>query len=138
MPDVEIRLTDNSEETLKAFETNALAALEACGIQAASHAKQIVSGAGRVNTGAMMNSITSQVAGKEAYVGTNINYAQYHEMGTGVHIAGGRQSPWAYQGSDGEWHFTRGVPPLHMIKNAVADHTGEYRSIITEYLSRGG
>ena len=137
MADIEIIFNDHSEEYLRNFDRNALAALEACGQQAASHAKQTITSAGRVDTGAMRNSVNSAVSGKDAYVGTNDSKAKYHEMGTGIYIAGGRKSPWAYQGADGEWHWTRGVPPLHFIKNAVADHVAEYRAIFLKYLSKG-
>lgn len=136
MADIQINITDNSEETLRAFETATKAALEACGQQAASHAKSIITGAGRVDTGAMRNSVNSAVSGKSAYVGTNNSYAKYHEMGTGIYIGGGRKSPWAYPGADGEWHWTRGIPPIHMIKNSVAEHVSEYRAIFLKYLSK--
>jgi hypothetical protein len=84
----------------------------------------------------MRNSINSQLHGKSEYIGTNTRYAKYHEMGTGIYIAGGRQSPWAYQDEKGHWHWTRGVSPIHFIKNAVADHVAEYRQIFLQYLSR--
>lgn len=136
MADVQFRLTDNSEAVLKALDQTTQAALEACGQQAVSHSKSIVTAAGRVKSGALRNSINSIVSGKTAYIGTNISYAKYHEMGTGVYIAGGRQSPWAFQDEKGKWHMTRGVSPIHFIKNAVADHVAEYKRIIQQYLSR--
>lgn len=136
MPDIQINITDNSEETLRAFQQASLAALEACGQQAASHAKANVTSASRVNTGAMRNSINSAVSGKNAYVGTNISYAKFHEMGTGIYIAGGRKSPWAYQGPDGEWHWTRGIPPIHFIKRSVEEHIAEYKQIFLQFLSK--
>lgn len=136
MADVQFRLTDNSEATLKAFERATQAALEACGQQAVSHSKQIVTAAGRIKSGAMRNSINHAVQGKTAYVGTNISYAKFHEMGTGIYIPGGRQSPWAFQDEKGNWHMTRGVAPIHFIKNAVADHVAEYRQIFLQYLSK--
>ena len=74
--------------------------------------------------------ITHAVQGKTVDIGTNTSYAIYHEMGTGRYIAGGRKSPWAYQDAEGEWHWTHGVPPLHMIKNAVANHVNTFRQII--------
>ena len=136
MADIQINITDNSEATLQEFERATQAALEACGQQAASHAKQNLTAAGRVDTGALRNSVNSAVSGKAAYVGTNMSYAKFHEMGTGIYIAGGRKSPWAYQDNKGNWHRTRGVSPIHFIKNAVADHVAEYKRIIQQYLSR--
>lgn len=134
---IEIRFTDNSDEYLRKFDKNALAALEACGQQAASHAKQIITAAGRRRTGTMINSVNSAVAGKNAYVGTNTSYAKYHEYGTGIYIAGGRKTPWMYPDAEGNLHWTRGVPPIHFIKNAVADHIAEYRAIFLKYLGKG-
>ena len=136
MAGVEFRITDNSAETLASFEQNMKAALEACGNQAASHAKQNVAEASRIKTGAMRNSINHRVSGKNAYVGTNISYAKFHEMGTGIYIAGGRKSPWAYQDGDGNWHWTRGIPPIHFIKRSVEEHIAEYREIFIRFLRR--
>jgi len=135
MPDIQFHLTDNSPATLQAFERATKAALEACGQQGASNAKQIITEAGRIATGAMRNSVSSTVTGKNAYIGTNISYGKFHEMGTGVYIGGGRKTPWAYQGADGEWHWTRGLRPIHFIKNAIANHVAEYREIFRKYLS---
>ncbi len=136
MPGVEFKITDNSAETLESFDQNMRAALEACGIQATSNAKQNVTAAGRRRTGAMINSINHRVSGKNAYVGTNISYGKFHEMGTGIYIAGGRKSPWAYQDGDGNWHWTRGIPPIHFIKRSVEEHIAEYKEIFLKYLRR--
>lgn len=133
---VEIKFTDNSDETLAKVGEAAEAALEACGLQATSHAKQNITAASRVNTGAMRNSITHRVSGNNCYIGTNISYAKFHEMGTGVHISGGRKSPWAYQDGNGNWHMTRGVPPIHFLKHAAEDHVAEYKAIFQQYLQK--
>ncbi len=135
MADIQINITDNSAETLRAFETATKAALEACGQQAASYAKQTIVANRQSHSGNLKN-ILSLVSGKSAYVGTNVSYAIYHEYGTGIYSAGGRKSPWAYQDNEGEWHWTRGVTPLHMIKNSVANHIAEYRAIFLKYLSK--
>ena len=74
--DFEIKV-DNSAEVIRELDSRIEAALEACGNQAVSHAKQNITQAGRVDTGAMRNSISHQVdAGdKSVYIGTNIEYA---------------------------------------------------------------
>ena len=136
MPGIQFKVTDNSAETLESFEGNMKNALEACGIQAESNAKSVVTEASRVNTGAMRNSISHKVAGKKAYVGTSISYAKFHEMGTGIYIGGGRKSPWAYQDGEGNWHWTRGIPPIHFIKRSVEEHVAEYREIFIKYLRK--
>lgn len=129
-----IKFTDNSEETIRSFNENAEAALEAIGNQAVSHAKQIVTAAGRRRTGVMINSITHKVSSLfRCYIGTNVKYAIFHEMGTGIYVAGGRKSPWAYQDEKGKWHWTRGIPPIHFIKHAAEDHVDEYKAIFKKY-----
>ena len=122
---------DRSDEAKKRLSEAIEAALEAIGNQAVSHAKSIVTRESRVDTGAMRSSISHNVDMSEnaVYVGTNMEYAIYHELGTGIYISGGRQSPWAYQDSKGKWHRTRGIKPIHFIKNAVQDHQKEYMQI---------
>ena len=133
----EIR-ADNSAEVLRELDSKIEAALEACGNQAVSHAKQNITQAGRVDTGAMRNSISHQVdAGdKSVYIGTNIEYAIYHELGTGIYLegGGGRQTPWAYQDASGAWHRTRGMKPIHMIKNGVSGSVNDFKSIANDIL----
>lgn len=134
---VDIEVTaDNTAEVLRELETKIAAALEACGNQAVSHAKQNITEAGRVDTGAMRNSITHQVEGDTCYVGTNIEYAVYHEYGTGIYTdgGGGRQTGWFYVDAKGHGHFTRGMKPIHFLKNAIANHIKEYKAIIEEQL----
>ena len=49
----------------------------------------------------------------------------------------GRNMRWAYQDAKGEWHMTRGMKPIHFLKDAIADHANEYRSIIEQHLKNG-
>lgn len=125
-----VKFTDNSAQTLRDLEILTRVALEAVGNQAVSHAKQTITAAGRIDTGAMRGNISHRVRGDKCYIGTDTSYAIYHELGTGIYIGGGRKSPWAYEDAKGEWHWTRGVRPLHFIKNAAANHVAEYRAII--------
>ena len=133
---VEIKYTDNSAETLADVAARIEAALEACGLQAETHAKQNITQASRVNTGALRNSVSHAVSGNECYIGTNISYAIFHEYGTGIYIAGGRTSPWSYQDANGDWHRTRGLSPIHFLKHAAEDHVAEYKAIMEQYLKR--
>ena len=127
---------DHSAEVLRELEVRIQAALEACGNQAVSHAKNNLTEASRVDTGALRNSISHQVDDDTCYVGTNQEYAIYNEVGTGIYTegGGGRQSPWAYQDAKGKWHRTRGIKPVHFIKNAVSNHTEEYKQIMEQQL----
>lgn len=127
---------DHSAEVLRELEIRVQSALEACGNQAVSHAKNNLTEASRVDTGALRNSISHQVDDDTCYVGTNQEYAIYNEVGTGIYTegGGGRQSPWAYQDAKGKWHRTRGIKPVHFIKNAVANHIEEYKQIMEQQL----
>jgi hypothetical protein len=132
----EFTFTDNTDKVIEEFERKEKAVLEAWGQQGSSHARDIVTAAGRIDTGAMRNSITYQVdEGEHAVaIGTNNEYAIFHEMGTGIHLegGGGRQTPWRYRDAKGQWHTTSGITPIHMIKNAVANFLSEYRAIMEQ------
>ena len=135
-----VKVTDYTVEVLDAFEEAIEAALEAVGQQAVTHAKQNLKSAGRIDTGTLRNSITHkvQMSEKAVYVGTNVHYAIYNEMGTGIYAdgGGGRQTPWRYQDAKGNWHTTRGIKPTHFLKNAAQDHAEEYRGIVKRYLEK--
>lgn len=137
MADVEIRLEDNSEAVLEALKAAALRALERCGLQAEGYAKDLTP----VDTGNLRNSITHQVSedGREVYIGTNVEYAPYVELGTGIYAegGGGRPTPWVYQDEKGQWHWTRGNPAQPFLKPAVADHAQTYRNIIEDEMKNG-
>lgn len=134
----DVKITDHSDEAIAAKDRAVRAALEAMGMQAVTHARQNITAAGRVDTGALRSSIDRQVAADEelVYVGTNQEYAVYNEMGTGIYLegGGGRQTPWSYQDKKGIWHTTRGMKPIHFLKNAVQDHKDEYQRIAEQYL----
>lgn len=136
MADIEI--IDNSDKVLEELETAMEAALESVGQQGVSHAKKNITEAGRVDTGALRNSISHAVVKKEkaVYIGTNVEYAVFNEMGTGVHLegGGGRQTPWSYQDAKGNWHRTRGMKPIHFLKRAASEHGEEYKKIIEQQL----
>lgn len=129
--------TDNSAQTLRELDAATKAALAAIGSHAVSYAKQNVASAGRVSTGNLMNSISHAVQAGACHVGTNVKYAIFNELGTGIYIGGGRKTPWSYKDNEGNWHRTRGMPGIHFIKNAVAGHIGEFRAIVLKFLKGG-
>ena len=142
---IDFRVTeDNTNRIMAALNIQIQAALEACGQQAVSHAKQnITAGVPRnpnswyTPTGALRNSMTHQVKGKECHVGSNIEYAIYNEVGTGKYAEGGRgrKTPWMYKDAKGNVHKTSGMKPLHFLKKAIQDHMDEYKSIIKKHLA---
>lgn len=152
MAAIEIKITDNSGEIMRAFESQLQIALEAVGTQAESHAKQVVSDAlayghtdlrkygekdnSRVDTGRLRNSIAHTVVQHDAYIGTNVEYAVYHEVGTGIYASqpGGRQTPWVYYDRKGKAHKTKGLYPIHFLKKAASEHTKEYKAIIEKIM----
>lgn len=76
----DVRITDNSDEVLKALGEQLGIALEAVGLKAEGYAKRLAP----VDTGRLRNSITHAVDMDEdkVYIGTNVEYAPYVEMGT--------------------------------------------------------
>ena len=74
--------------------------------------------------GQLRQSITHSVDEKELYaiVGTNVDYAPYVEIGTGIYSTEetGRTTPWCYQNEKtGEWHWTRGMHPKPFLQPAM-------------------
>lgn len=126
---------DNSEELLREVENGVQRALESMGLVAEGYAKTECP----VNTGNLRNSITYAVDGNEVVIGTNVEYAPFVEMGTGIYAANGdgRKDPWTYMGEDGKWHMTNGAHPHPFLKPAVANHTDQYNKIIEQILRNG-
>lgn len=152
MSGFDIKITDNSGEVMRAFKNQLQIALEAVGTQAESHAKQVISDSlvygktdltkygekdnSRVDTGRLRNSVAHTVVKEDVYIGTNLEYAPYHELGTGIYASqpGGRQSPWVYYDRKGKAHRTRGLYPIHFLKKAASEHTEEYKKIIEKIM----
>ena len=127
-----VQFTDNSKEVLEAMQQAAVRALEKCGLTAEGYAKKLCP----VDTGNLRNSITHTVDEEEpaAYIGSNVEYAAYVELGTGKYVSGGRPTPWVYQDEKGNWHRTNGQKSQPYLKPAVADHANTYRKIIEDEL----
>lgn len=93
MPDIEVTLTSNKDEILEALGVQLGQALIAVGMTAESNAKQEITKAvydtpesksGYIRTGRLRNSISYAVdtdAG-DVYIGSNVEYAPYVELGT--------------------------------------------------------
>lgn len=78
--DIDVEIIDNSEEFLEALPAAIAAGLEAIGLTAEGYAKELCP----VDTGRLRNSITHAVDEGEqvVYIGTNVEYAPYVELGT--------------------------------------------------------
>lgn len=129
---MQIEITDNSGHVREEFQAACLRALEKCGLTAEGYAKLLQI----PDTGNLRNSITHQVVESEdaVYIGTNVEYAAYVELGTGKYYPGGRQTPWVYQDVHGNWHLTYGQRAQPYLKPAVADHVQQYKRIIESEL----
>jgi len=106
--DIKVEITDNSPEVISALKTAVGRALWKMGAKAEGYAKANET---RVDTGRLRNSITHQETENATMIGSNVEYAAYHELGT-----------------------SRGITPLHYLLNAVANHTGEYKNVIIDSL----
>jgi phage gpG-like protein len=135
---MQVTITDNSQAVLDALPPAKERALEAIGMQAEANAKIEVTRAvydtpesksGYRRTGALRNSISHAYDADKAYVGTNLEYAVYVEMGTSQ---GGRS--WVFKGDDGEFHVTKGMPPRPFIRPAVENYMDEYKALAEEML----
>lgn len=73
---------DNTAAVLSALEKAKKNGLEAIGITAEGHAKRKITEYPAVDTGWLRNSIAHAVDGDAAYIGTNVEYAPYVELGT--------------------------------------------------------
>ena len=102
-----IKIENNhKDEIIAALKENAKAILTAWGETAERHAKEMCP----VDTGRLRNSITYEVKSDEGavYIGTNVEYGQYVELGTS------RMSPKPF------------------LKPAIVDYKEEYKQIMDE------
>ena len=102
---------DNSKEVSDNIKAALLLGLEKCGLTAERFAKKLAP----YDTGNLRNSITHEVDDGEpaVYIGTNVEYAPYQELGT----------------------INMTANPF--LKPAVAENANEYRKIIENELKNG-
>ena len=132
-----VTFNDYSPQVLAEMQDAVLRALERIGERAEENAAKLCP----VDTGILRNSISHAVDEKEqaAYIGSNLDYAAYVELGTGKYAegGGGRPTPWVYQDAKGNWHWTRGNPAQPFLVPAVKNHAQTYRNIIEDELKNG-
>lgn len=106
---VEIR-EDNARQIADAIDQALARALEEVGLVAEGYAKK----ACPVDTGRLRNSITHQVrpSEKSVYIGTNVEYAPYVELGTSR------------------------MKPQPFLRPAAVDHEGTYKKIFESELKK--
>ena len=96
---------DNIDKVLSAMERAKKRGLEAIGLVAEGHAKKNETA---IDTGRLRNSITHAIHDDASYIGTNVEYAPYIELGA--------------QGRKG----------LHFLQRAATEHTDEYKRLIED------
>ncbi len=128
-------LEDNTKIFGDELKRAILRALERCGSQAEGYAKDLcpISDTGEKT---LQQSITHKIDQKnnEVYVGTNVEYGAYVELGTGKYYPGGRPTPWNYEDENGDWHHTEGQEAQPYLVPAAKDHAQTYRNIFKDEL----
>ena len=95
---------DNTDEVLAALKRAKKRGLEAIGLTAEGYAKKDTP----VDTGRLRNSISHTTDDEAAYIGTNVEYAPYVELGA------------------------RGRSGTHMLQRAASEHTDEYKRLMED------
>ena len=136
--DVTITVNSNKQAILDEFKWRKKVALEAIGKQGEANAKMHITAAGAVGkTGRLRNSISHDADDDSAYIGTDVEYAIYVEVGTGIYASeGGRSTPWSYKDDEGNWHTTVGMKPRPFLAPAVQEHVDEYKELVENYMRK--
>lgn len=95
---------DNTDEILSALEKAKKRGLEAIGLVAEGHAKKLTP----VDTGRLRNSISHATDDEAAYIGTNVEYGPYVELGSPT------------------------IKAHHMLQKAATEHTEEYKRLMED------
>lgn len=110
-------------------------ALEQCCALVERSAKQMAP----KDTGALRQSITSEVKDMEGIIFTPLYYAPYVEFGTGLFAENGGRSdvPWWYQDDKGQWHKTSGQHPQPFMRPALDENREKIIQILREAIANG-
>lgn len=138
--DIKVEITDNSQEVLSGLKNAIGRALWAMGAKAEGYAKK---GNVPVDTGLLRNSITFAVGGKAPNIssyradkpdesgvirsgsyGGTAPAGNYVAIGSGVEYAAAQ-----------EIGTSRGIRPHHFLKDAVANHSEEYKQVVKDSLA---
>ena len=104
----DIKFTSNVNDILSALEKGKRNALTAIGTTAETHTKENITADKLVDTGRLRNSISHTVDGEAAYIGTNVEYAPYLELGT------------------------KKIAAHHYLKRAATEHKDEYKKLTAQ------
>lgn len=110
MSDCEVKLVSHASEIKEELQSRIPVILEAIGLQAEGNAISEITTLGAVDTGRLRGSISHATDEEAAYIGTNVEYAPYVELGTSK----------------------MGARPF--LRNAVSNYADEYKKIIEDSL----
>lgn len=105
-------IKSNVDEVMGELNNKVPMILDALGLQAEGNAVSEITSLGAVDTGRLRASISHASDENSAYIGTNVEYAPYVELGTRKMVA------------------------RPFLKNAVANYTDEYKQIVEDGLKR--
>ena len=147
----DIKFTDNTPQLHEALDSWAVRVLTIWGMKVQDYAQLLVPTGTADSTGiegyvggALKQSLTYalDLAKKTVTIGSNLFYATYVELGTGIFAekGNGRKTPWVWKDFNGKWHFTRGMKAANdgkgFLRPAVEEHIDELREIAVEEANR--
>ena len=129
-----ITLNINLNVAENAINSGALQGLEACGIQIENYTRTNITNNGSVDTGLLRNSIAHVVPKSKnddlrVYVGTNVYYAPYVEMGH-------RQNVGQYVPKLGKRLVAPFVKAKPFLRPAFTEHIQEFKDILSMYIAQ--
>ena len=107
--EIELR-NDHTDEVIAEVKNRIPVILESLGKQAEGHAVNEIQSLGAVDTGRLMGSISHVTDDEAAYIGTNVEYASYVELGT-------------YK-----------MAPRPFLRNAIENYKADYERIVEQGL----
>lgn len=110
MSNYQVKITSHVADVKAELSDRIPLILEALGIEAEGNAVDEITTLGAVDTGRLRGSITHAKDDDSAYVGTNVEYAPYVELGT-------------YK-----------MPARPFLKNAILNYADDYKRIVEEGL----
>lgn len=107
---MKIEVIDHSDEVLAELAAKLIIGMELVGQAGENNAKFEITALGAIDTGNLRNSISHVTDGTTAYIGTNVDYAPYVEVGTSK------------------------MTERPFLRNAINNHMDEYKEILENEL----
>lgn len=129
---VNIRTANNVQTVQDTIKTAIRHALEDVGDAVVTWAQDNLDEQDAVDTGRLKGSVEYGFVNDERIaIGTNVEYGIYVEYGTGKYAEkGGRQTPWVYKDSNGNFRMTEGMRPRPYLKPSVTEHKEKIKQFI--------